>query len=130
MSCQSKRRIKYLQRRCEKELSLETPKEIETAFKKQGIKEYRWVTNRRNDETIQSHTYILTYEKPSIPEDIRNGYTIERVEQYIPAPLQYFKCQKFGHHKEICRGHQVCDKCCESDPYHIENECKSIKCTN
>ena len=47
-----------------------------------------------------THTYILTFEKPSIAKEIRNGYTIERVEQYIPAPLQCFKCQKFGHHKK------------------------------
>ena len=107
-----------------KELSLATPEEIETTFKKQGIKEYR------NDETIQTHTYILTFEKPSIPKEIRIGYTIERVEQYIPAPLQCFKCQKFGHHKEICRGRQVCGKCGERDPDQTENECKSIKCAN
>ena len=42
-----------------KELSLATPEEIEMAFKTQGIKEYRRVTTRRNDETIQTHTYIL-----------------------------------------------------------------------
>ena len=113
-----------------KELSLATPEEIETAFKKQGIKEYRRVTNRRNDETIQTHTYILTFEKPSIPKEIRIGYTIERVEQYIPAPVRCFKCQEFGHHKEICRGRQVCDKCGEHDPVYMENECKSIKCAN
>ena len=56
-----------------KELSLATPEEIETAFKKQGIKEYRRVTICRNDETIQTHTYILTFEKPSIPKEIRIG---------------------------------------------------------
>ena len=44
-----------------KELSLATLEEIETAFKKQGIKENRRVTNRRNDETILIHTYILTF---------------------------------------------------------------------
>ena len=86
------------------QLSLATPEETETAFKKQGIKEYRRVTIRRNDETIQTHTYILTFEEPSIPKEIRIGYTIERVEQYMPAPLRSFKCQKFGHHKEIYRG--------------------------
>ena len=59
-----------------KELSLATPEEIETTFKKQGIKEYRRVTIRQNDETIQTHTYILTFEKPSIPKEIRIGYTI------------------------------------------------------
>ena len=113
-----------------KELSLATPEEIEMVFKKQGIKEYRRVTICRNDETIQTHTYILTFEKPSIPKEIRIGYTIERVEQYIPAPLQCFKCQKFGHHKEICRGYQVCGKCGECDPDQMEHECKSIKCAN
>ena len=77
-----------------KELSLATLEEIETAFKKQGIKEHRRVTIRRNDETIQTHTYILTFEKPLIPKEIRIGYTIERVEQYIPVPLRCFKCQK------------------------------------
>ena len=111
-----------------KEMSLATPEEIETAFKKQGIKEYRRVTIHQNDETIQTHTYILTFEKPSIPKEIRIGYTIERVEQYIQAPLRCFKCQKFGHYKEICRGRQVCDKCGEHDPDHMENECKNIKC--
>ena len=113
-----------------KKLSLAISEEIETAFKKQGIKEYRGVTIRRNDETIQTHTYILTFEKPSIPKEIRIGYTIERVEQYIPTPLRCFKCQKFRHHKEICRGRQVCCKCGKRDPDHMENECKSIKCAN
>ena len=131
-----------------KELSLTRPEEIETAFKKQGIKEYgrvtkkphlkmipikdkyRRVTIRRNDKTIQAHTYILTFEKPSIPKEIRIGYTIERVEQYIAAPLRCFMCQKFGHHKEICRGRQVCGKCVECDLDHMENECKSITCAN
>ena len=51
-----------------KELSLTTPEEIEMAFKKQGIKKYRRVTIHRNDETIQIYTYILTFEKPSIPK--------------------------------------------------------------
>ena len=58
------------------------------------------MTIRLNYETIQTHTYILTFEKPSIPKEIRIGYTIERVEQYIPAPLRCFKCQKSGHTKK------------------------------
>ena len=80
MSCLSSHQIKYLQSVVRsKDLSLATPDEIETAFKKQGIKEYRRVTIRQNDETIQAHTYILTFEKPSIPKEIRIGYTIEIV---------------------------------------------------
>ena len=94
-----------------KELSLATLEEIKMAFKKQGIKECRRVTIRQNDETIQTHTCILTFEKPSIPKEIRIGYTIERVEQYIPAPLWCLKCQKFGHHRSYgkwMQEHKMC----------------------
>ena len=72
--------------RC-KELSLTTPEEIKTAFKKKEKK-----NTEGHYETIQTHIYILTFEKPSIRKEIRIGYTIERVEQYIPAQLWCFKC--------------------------------------
>ena len=51
-----------------KEQSQATLEEIKMTFKKQGIKEYRRVTICQNDETIQTHTYILAFEKPSIPK--------------------------------------------------------------
>ena len=83
-----------------KKLSLATLEEIETTFKKQGIKEHRRVTIRRNDETIQTHTYILTFEKPSIPKEIRIGNTIERVEQYIQTPLRCFNVKNLNFTKK------------------------------
>ena len=78
---------------------------------------------------MQTRTSILTFEKPLIPKEIRIGYSIERLEQYIQAPLRCFPCQKFGHHKEIGRGRQVCDTG-KRDPDHMENECNNIKCAN
>ena len=100
------------------------------ALQKQGIKEYKRITIWRNNEIIHTHTYVLTFDKPEMPKEIRIGYMIERVEQFIPAPLQCFRCQKFGHHKDICTGCQVCGKCGERDPNHTESECKDIKCAN
>lgn len=88
------------------------------AIKKNGVKEYKRISIWRNNDVIANHTYILTFEKPIIPKEIRISYTIERVKQFIPAPLQCFKCQKFGHHKD--RGCQVCGKCGERDPNHTE----------
>ena len=59
------------------------------------------------------------------------GYCLERVEQYVPAPLRCFKCQKFGHHRNACRGRQACAKCGEKEPNHKEEECsKPIRCPN
>ena len=59
------------------------------------------------------------------------GYCLERVEQYVPASLRYFKCHKFGHHSEACRGRQTCSKCGEKDPDHAEEDSlKEIRCAN
>ena len=58
-------------------------------------------------------------------------YCLEKVEQYIPALLRYFKCQKYGHHREACRGQQTCAKCNEKDSDHVEEDClKEIQCAN
>ena len=63
--------------------------------------------------------------------EMKISYCLERVEQYIPAPLRYFKWQKYGHHKEACRRRQTCVKCGEKDPGHVEEDClKEIKCAN
>ena len=67
------------------ELSLATPEKIETALQKRG-KDYKRVTIWRN-ESIWTFTYILTFDKQTIPKEIRIGFTEERVENYILAPL-------------------------------------------
>lgn len=43
---------------------------------------------------------ILGVNKPSIPKELKTGLMTERVKQYLSNPLRYFKCQKYGHHKE------------------------------
>ena len=100
------------------------------ALQKQGVEEYKRITIRRNNEIIHTHMYVLTFDKPEIPKEIRIGYTIEKVEQFMPPPLWCFRCQKFGHHKDISRGCQVCGKCGERNPNHTGSECKDVKCTN
>ena len=38
----------------------------------------------------------------------------------VPISLRCFKCQKYGHHKEPCRGRLTCAKCSEKDLDHME----------
>ena len=78
------------------------PEELETALQKQEVKDYKSVTIRRNDETVQTYIFKITFNKKK--KKIRIGYTVVRVEHYIPIPLRCFKCQKFGNHKDIYRG--------------------------
>lgn len=54
-----------------------------------------------------------------------------KIEPYISAPLQCFKCQKYGHHKECYRVHETCGKCELRDPDHTEEECPNeYRCAN
>ena len=56
---------------------------------------------------------------------------MEKVEQFVPNPLRCYRCQKYGHHEDSCRGRKVCGKCGQRDPGHHMNECEfPYKCTN
>lgn len=89
------------------------------------------VSIKREGKIIEINTYILTFNTPIIPKEIKIGYNIERVEQFIPNPLRCYNCQKFGHHEDGCRGRTACDKCGRRDPGHLTNECKeTTNCAN
>ena len=91
----------------------------------------RRITIKKDEEQIQTNTYILTFNKPHTLKKVNIGYGPERIEQYIPAPLKCFKCQKYGHHREACRGRETCAKCGEKDPDHMEEDSlKEIRCPN
>ena len=73
----------------------------------------------------------MTFNTPKIPDKIKVGYSMEKVEQFVPNPLKCYRCQKYGHHEDSCRGREVCGKCGQRDPGHHMNECEfPNKCTN
>ena len=114
-----------------RELALATEDEIASALGKQGATNIKKISIRKGEERIQTNTNILTFNKPQTPKEVKIGYCLERVEQYVPASQRCFKCQKLGHHREACRGRQTCSKCGEKDPDHAEEEClKEIRCAN
>ena len=114
-----------------RELTLATEDEIASALGKQGVTNIKRISIRKGEQRIQTNTYILTFKKPRTPNEVKIGYCLERVEQYVPAPLRCFKCQKYGHHREACRGRQTCTKCNEKDPDHVEEDCmKEITSAN
>ena len=105
--------------------------EISSALGKQGETNIKRISIRKGEQRIQTNTYILTFNKPQTPKEVKIGHCLERVEQYVPAPWRCFKCQKFGHHREACRGRQTCSKCSEKDPDHAEEDClKETRCAN
>lgn len=106
-----------------KELSLCTTDEILNELKNQGVTNVKRISIKKNDEVIYTNTYILTFNSPQLPKTIDIGYVRTRVEQYIPNPLQCYKCQRFGHHKDQCRREQTCGNCSQINPNHLEESC-------
>ncbi|XP_055924596.1 uncharacterized protein LOC129956690 [Argiope bruennichi] len=51
------------------------------------------------------------------------------VRPYFPNPLRCFKCQRFGHSQDSCRGTLICARCAEAG--HDSSACtKPEKCVN
>ena len=100
-----------------------TKDEVPSALRKQGVTKIKRISIRKGEQRIQTNTYIQAFNKPRTPIEVKIGYCLERVEQYVPAPLRCFKCQKYGHHRKACWGRQTYAKCGEKDPNHVEKDC-------
>ena len=108
------------------ELSLCTLDELKSHLQNQGVTDIKKISVKRNDEIINTNTYIITFNKSSLP---KVGYNLIKVNPYIPNPPRCFNCQKFGHHETKCLKSPVCKKCGESGSDHIELSCNNpIKC--
>ena len=104
------------------ELALSTAEELTPALAKQGMTNIRRFSVRKGKEQIQTNTYILTFNYPHASKKVKIGSCLEGVEKYVPAPLRCFKCQKYGHHTEACRGRLTWAKCNEKDLDHMDKK--------
>ena len=71
---------------------------------------------------INTHTFVLIFDKSMIPKEVKIGYCLKKIEQYILAALRCFKWSKYRHHKEICGRHLTCGRCGQKDPDHMEKD--------
>ena len=104
-----------------KELSHCSREEILAELKKTRHNWYK----KNYHQTIQTNTYISTFNSLIIPKEIKISYINEQIEQYIPNPLRCFKCQKFGYNGSVCNGHTIWGKWREREPNHTTIDCKS-----
>lgn len=78
---------------------------------------------RRDDKEIPTKHLILTFGSSTLPEHIETGYIRMHVRPYIPNPRRCFKCQRYGHGSQSCRGRLTCAKCSSHD--HPADECSN-----
>lgn len=90
----------------------------------------RRIKIRRNDEEIPTKHLVLTFNSTKLPETIHLGYLNLRVRPYIPNPRRCFRCQRFGHSLQTCRGKITCAICASNE--HDSDACdnENVKCAN
>ncbi|XP_064463035.1 uncharacterized protein LOC135373919 [Ornithodoros turicata] len=104
--------------------------EIEEGLKDQGVVCAKRIVMRRDGNEIQTKHVILSFQLHTLPSEIKAGYINCRVRPFIPNPRRCFKCQRFGHSSQMCRGQQACPKCAGNDhtPESCSKECHCVNC--
>ena len=109
-----------------------TTDEMKEYLKSQGVLNVRRITIKKDGKIIETNTFVLTFNSPTIPKEIKIFYRLIKIELYIPNPLRCFECQKFGHHEDRCTAAPVCAKCGKEGYCGFRSEnCKGpINCVN
>ncbi|GFR64683.1 nucleic-acid-binding protein from mobile element jockey [Elysia marginata] len=89
-----------------------------------GVIHARRMEVRRGGEKI--NTFVLTFDSPTPPAEIKVGYLDLKVRPFVPTPMRCFKCHRYGHGSERCRRQEaICARCgrtghkikeCPNDP--------------
>ena len=66
----------------------------------------------KDDAQIRKEFHILTFGMPTLPTNINVGLYQMKIDLFVPNPLRCFKCKRFGHGQNTCRG-EACYKCGE-----------------
>ncbi|GFU43454.1 uncharacterized protein TNCV_53531 [Trichonephila clavipes] len=103
--------------------------EILDGFSDQGVIQVRRITIKKDNSVIPTKHLILTFNRPKLPTTIKAGYLNCKIRPYIPNPLRCFKCQRFGHSQNSCRGQLTCSRCAAVG--HSSTDCTlEPKCIN
>lgn len=106
-----------------------TETELVEGWSDQNVLNVKRISMRRDGKEIQTKHLILTFGSSILPETIEAGYIKLKVRPYIPNPLRCFKCQRFGHSSQNCRGRSTCAKCSSTE--HQSESCENTAhCVN
>ncbi|GFY08074.1 RNA-directed DNA polymerase from mobile element jockey [Trichonephila clavipes] len=103
--------------------------EILEAFSDQGVTQVRRITIKKDSTMVPTKHLILTFNSPKQPNTLKAGYLNCKICPYIPNPLRCFKCQRFCHSQNSCRGQLTCSRCASVG--HFSTDCTlEPKCIN
>ena len=103
--------------------------ELLEGWKEQNVTQVQRIKIKRENKEIPTKFLIITFASTVLPESLETGYTKTRTRPYIPNPRRCFKCQRFGHGSQSCRGRLTCAKCGNHE--HSSDICDSpLHCPN
>ena len=73
-------------------------------LKGQNVTDVLRIAMHKNNTKVPTRQLILTINSPKLPQSIKTGYPQCANRPYIPNPLSFLKCQRFGYSKTSCRG--------------------------
>jgi hypothetical protein len=104
--------------------------EIVDECQTQGVTHIKRFTRKRGNDITPTNTYLVTFNTPNLPREIKLGYLNCKLKPFIPSPLRCFHCQKYGHTKFNCkRLKETCPRC--GTEGHSNDKCeRDFKCIN
>ncbi|GFY35363.1 uncharacterized protein TNCV_797121 [Trichonephila clavipes] len=105
--------------------------EILEGLSDQGVTQVRRITILKDSTRLPTKHIILSFNSPKLPTTIKAGYLNCKIRPNIQNPLRCFKCQRFGHSQNSCRGQLTCSRCASVG--HSSTDCtlepKCVNCT-
>ena len=97
-------------------------------FKVSSVKRFVFKSNSTSS-SAPTKTVLLNFIESELPSNVQIGYLNFHVKPYIPKPIRCFKCNRFGHVADTCRGKERCSRCGQG---HNIKSCPNdlTKCTN
>lgn len=104
------------------DLKYVTEEELLNGLKEQHVTNVYRIKIRREGKEIETKHFVLTFALSILPDSVEVGYSKLKLRPYIPNPRRCFKCQRYGHGSQSCRGQTTCAKCASHD--HPSDNCE------
>lgn len=93
-----------------------------------SVKRLTRITSER--KKVETMSVLLHFQSDQYPTSVSLGYLYFRTRPYNPPPVRCFKCNRYGHTSDNCRGKKCCSKCGSRDHEYeqCENDKKCVNC--